>query len=377
MSDPLTIDDRFQQTLPLAGNEEIVDAAPVPSSGIHNDGFHGPADGSAARQEPDEIDREEGEPKRGIVRSFLSFIGWSLRGSFCIVALIVLLAALTAIPVVQLVAFGYLLSVAGGLAAGTRFRDCLPHLREAGQIGMAALAIILAALPTQLLSHWESVATLINPDSNQAAAMRVLAITCSALATIYLLWAWIRGGRLKHYLWPQPKRFLREGWRWTTWNTAADRLWDFTVSLQLPRYFWLGLRGAVGTLIWLIPAMIIVAAFRNGETGLAGLVGFVSLVFLGIGMLYLADAAGPLCCREPILGVIRSPHHSPQFSLCTLGVAGSDDHRVGLDTHSLVLVEDRSDAARSDVAAMPRLHCIHSASPNRDGTSSSPGAMPR
>lgn len=107
------------------------------------------------------------------------------------------------------------------------------------------------------------------------------------LATIYLLWAWIRGGRLKHYLWPQPKRFLREGWRWTTWNTAADRLWDFTVSLQLPRYFWLGLRGAVGTLIWLIPAMIIVAAFRNGETGLAGLVGFVSLVFLGIGMLYL------------------------------------------------------------------------------------------
>ena len=109
-----------------------------------------------------------------------SFIGWSLRGSFCIVSLVVLLATLTAIPIFQLIAFGYLLSVAGGLASGVSFRDCLPHLRQAGQIGLAALAIFLAALPTQLLSHWESVAHLINPDSNQATAMRVLAITCSA-----------------------------------------------------------------------------------------------------------------------------------------------------------------------------------------------------
>ena len=227
------------------------------------------------------------KPRRGFIRRTCSFLGWVFRGSFCVVSLVVLLATLTALPIFQLIAFGYLLSVAGGLARGAKISECLPHLRQAGQIGLAALAIIVAALPTQLLAHWESVAYLINPDSGQATAMRMLAITCSALATVYLLWAWVRGGRLKHYLWPQPKRFLREGWRWSTWRTAPDRLWDFTASLQLPAYFWLGLRGAVGTLIWLIPAMIIVAAFRNGETGLAGLVGFVSLVFLGISLLYL------------------------------------------------------------------------------------------
>ena len=33
--------------------------------------------------------------------------------------------------------------------------------------------------------------------------------------------------------------------------------------------------------------MVIIAAFRNGETGLAGVVGFVSLVLLGIALLYL------------------------------------------------------------------------------------------
>jgi hypothetical protein len=152
---------------------------------------------------------------------------------------------------------------------------------------LAATAVFVAALPTQLLAHWESVAYLINPGSGQATAMRALAITSAMFMTLYLLWAWVRGGRLRHYLWPQPKRFLREGWRWSTWRSAPDRLWDYTASLELPKFFWLGVRGAIGTLIWLIPAMIIIAAFRNGETGLAGLVGFVSLVFLGFTLFYL------------------------------------------------------------------------------------------
>jgi hypothetical protein len=198
-----------------------------------------------------------------------------------------LLAVLTAIPLLQLIAFGYLLHVAGGLARGEKLSQSLPHLHRAGQIGLAGAAVFVAALPTQLLAHWESVAYLINPGSAHATAMRALAISCAMLATGYLLWAWVRGGRLRHYLWPEPMRFAREGWRLSTWSRAPDRLWDFTASLELPKFFWLGLRGAAGTLIWLIPAMIISIAFREGQTGLAGLVGFLSLVLLGFGMLYL------------------------------------------------------------------------------------------
>ncbi len=130
----------------------------------------------------------------GIVRRFFGFAVWIIRGSFCIASLVVLLAVLTAIPILQLVAFGYLLNVAGRLTNGVKLRDALPNLREAGMIGMAATAIFLAALPTQMLVHWESVASLINPGSNQAIAMRVLAILSALLTTGYLLWAWIRGG---------------------------------------------------------------------------------------------------------------------------------------------------------------------------------------
>lgn len=226
-------------------------------------------------------------PKKGWIRRSIGFIRRCCWVSFCLASLIVLLAVLTALPIVQLIAFGYLLAVAGRLTSGASLREALPNLDKAGTIGLAALAILLAALPTQLLVHWESVAYLIDPGSNQATVMRFMAIASAILTTVYLLWAWIRGGRLRHYVWPQPKRFLREGWRPSTWSSAPDRLWEFTASLELPKLFWLGARGAIGTLIWLIPAMIIVAAFRNGETGLAGLIGFVALVFLGFSLLYL------------------------------------------------------------------------------------------
>jgi hypothetical protein len=208
-------------------------------------------------------------------------------GIFCVVSLVVLLAVITAIPILQLIAFGYLLDVAGRLTAGGKLRESLPNLGRAGMIGLTASAVFLASLPTQLLVHWESVAQLINPDSSQATVLRVLAITFSIAVMGYLLWAWVRGGRLRDYLWPQPVRFFRQGWRWSTWRHVSDRLWEFTAALQLPRLFWLGLRGAVGTLIWLIPAMLIAAMIENGTNGLAGLVGFASLIVLGVTLLYL------------------------------------------------------------------------------------------
>ena len=184
--------------------------------------------------------------KKGLIRSIMGGIAWLIRGTFCLVSLTVILAVLTAIPILQLIAFGYLLNVSGRLANGSKLKDSLPHLQQAGQIGLASIAIFLAALPTQALAHLESVANLINQGSEQATQMRILAIATSILMTAYLLWAWNRGGRLANYLWPQPKRFLKEGWRWRTWRTVPDRLWEFTTNLQAPKYFWLGLRGQWG-----------------------------------------------------------------------------------------------------------------------------------
>ena len=214
-------------------------------------------------------------------------IAGAARALFSFTSLIVLLALMSAIPLVQLIAFGYLLNVAGTLARGATLRHSMPQLQQAGQIGLTSLVVMVAALPIQLLAHWESVATIIDPGSAKAAMLRAAALGASLLAITYLMWAWARGGCLKHYLWPEPIRFLNEFWRPSTWADLPDRLWDFTRSLRLRYYFWLGLRGTIGTLIWLIPAFVIVGAFREGETGWAGLIGFLALIALGTSMLYL------------------------------------------------------------------------------------------
>ncbi|MFG0261837.1 MAG: DUF4013 domain-containing protein, partial [Novipirellula sp. JB048] len=70
-------------------------------------------------------------------------------------------------------------------------------------------------------------------------------------------------------------------------SRAADRLWDFTAAFEMPRLFWLGLRGFLGTLIWLIPAMILIAANRNSAPVAAGVFEVVCLLALGISLLYL------------------------------------------------------------------------------------------
>ncbi|WP_146578484.1 DUF4013 domain-containing protein [Neorhodopirellula pilleata] len=211
----------------------------------------------------------------------LGACGRGVWNSWSIGWLIVLLAVVTAIPVLQLMVLGYLLLVAGRIAAGATVRQSVPGVHAAGQMGLVLTAIGIASLPTQMLAHWESVATIIQPDSSLASRMRVLAITFSLLATVHLWWAWARGGSLRHFLWPQPKRFMREAWRPALWAELSDRIWRFIASLRLPMLFWMGVRGAIGTLVWLIPAMIIMAVTRDGKQAAAGLLGGICFLVLG------------------------------------------------------------------------------------------------
>lgn len=209
---------------------------------------------------------------------------WTL---FCLATLALILAFVTALPLLQLITLGYLLAVAGHLAAGGQLKDALPNLNAAGVFGAAFLALAIASAPTRLLAHWESVAAVIDPGSPDATRLRIGAIALSAFLTVYLGWAWVRGGRLKHYLWPQPVRFLKEGWRPSTWSRFADRVWAFLKDLRIPALFWMGVRGAFLTLVWLIPAFVIMGVTREGDNAADGLLGVLALFTLAFVLLYL------------------------------------------------------------------------------------------
>src|SRR6056297_58354 len=202
-------------------------------------------------------------PSRGRLGRGVRSVRRAFHGLFCWVSLVALLSALAAVPGLQLVTRGYLLHVAGSIASGSTVKESLPGIRQAGTVGLAAVALFVASLPSKLLVDWATVAPLVNPETTVAVALRIAAVITAAVTLAYLLWAWIRGGRLLHYLWPQPIRLARQAWRPSTWSDAADRLWEFTASFEVPRMLSLGVRGAIGTLVWLIPAMLIIAANRN------------------------------------------------------------------------------------------------------------------
>ena len=60
------------------------------------------------------------------------------------------------------------------------------------------------------------------------------------------------------------------------YGRARDAVWDFFVALRLPYYFWLGLRGFLGAVAWLVVPVSLLAAssrLRPGAGVVAGLVG--------------------------------------------------------------------------------------------------------
>lgn len=250
----------------LVGRGERTDSARVPE---------------ARKRFADQTAAEPSSRRRvGWVRQSTRWVGGVTWWFFCLASLIGLLAFVTAIPILQILSLGYLFLVAGRLAAGGRLREALPGWQMSGQIGLVIVMIWLASLPTRLLTHWQAAATIVAPGSVAAERLRAAAFLTAAILTIHLWWAWARGGRLRHYLWPEPRRFVWEAWRYTTWRDLSERLYDSIGRLQLPTLFWLGLRGAVGTLIWLTPAFGVIALTREGQSAGAGILGGVCVVTL-------------------------------------------------------------------------------------------------
>lgn len=219
----------------------------------------------------------------------LRFLGhWCLVVPSRLASLIFLLAFCSAIPVVQLAVLGYLMDVSGRIARGEPWRKAFPCLLQAGRIGLALLVATLLASPVWMISYWAYTAELIEVGSWRATALRFGGFAWVVLGYVFLIWAWLRGGRLRDYLWPQPIRFLKTIWLPSTWQKANMEFSRFVGSMELPRLWWLGLRGALGTLAWIaIPAILLVGATRNGETGLAGLVGTLGILLMGFVVAYL------------------------------------------------------------------------------------------
>ena len=209
------------------------------------------------------------------IRVFL-WIGSVLEWLCGALTLIVTLAVLSVIPFLNFLSLGYLLEASGRVARTKRLRDGFVGVRKAAVFGRIVVGTWLILWPTRFILSMEKDAKLIADGSAVVRGWKIAFVIFATLSIGHIVWACLRGGKLRHFLWPAPIRFIK--WLRTSGKLERIRngIVDYVAGLRLGYYFRLGAFGFIGGVMWLaIPvALLIVGAFLPPGGGfLLGLLG--------------------------------------------------------------------------------------------------------
>ena len=214
---------------------------------------------------------------------------WVIRiwdGSIGIGVLIGALAILSTLPVLNLLCLGYLLAVSGRIAQTGRLRDGFIGLTKAAVLGRVIVFGWLFLWPLRFAASMRDSARLIHPEGNIANIWQIVLIIGLALYAWHMIWACIRGGRVRDFFWPAPVKFFR--WiKAPQWNDVRDRLWSRMTGLHLWHFFWLGTRAFIATVLWLVIPVGLMVLAAHLPAGWGALLSFVGGVLLLIVVCYL------------------------------------------------------------------------------------------
>jgi len=206
---------------------------------------------------------------------------------FGLLSLLVGLAVLASLPILQFLTLGYLLESAGRIARTGRFGEGFIGIRLAARFGGIVLFSWLLLLPVRIVADWAHSAEIIDPGSPAAEQWRIGLYALSAAIAMHILTACARGGKIRYFFWPFNFIWLiQRAFKGGYYAEARDNVWDMTVSLRIPYYFWLGLRGFAAALAWLALPVTLIAAGRGHFEG-AGFLAFVGSLLLIVVVPYL------------------------------------------------------------------------------------------
>lgn len=278
----------------------------------------------------DEVDAEfvqEIEARSWVFRCVDGLI-WASSRTFGVASVIFLLAVLANIPIVQFIAFGYMLAVSGRIASSGKLRSGFLHADKATRASSIIVGTALVLIPARLISWFHSEAYLIDPTSVNTRFLNTLLWIVIALTIPHIMAAWFCGGKLRYFFWPMIAPFSFALWlakkaagapgirsglesctRWispnlvndlvaakpiTDWflpailfkhirngtliSDARDNLWDFVSSWRLGELFKVGLLGFLGSFIWLAPPTALMFRAIGYDDGIAVFCGLVGIL---------------------------------------------------------------------------------------------------
>ena len=191
--------------------------------------------------------------------------GWMIRMVFGIICLVAMLAIISAIPIVNFLALGYMLEVEGRMARTGKLRFAFPLLDLAPRLGSIVIGIWVCVLPIRFLAGSAAAAAIIEPGSGTAAFLNGLKYVVSIGMTVHLCLALARGGTFGCFLRPikNLRWLIRRIGDGDYLETAERGVVDFVTRLRLQHHFWLGFRGFVGAFAWLLIPTLLYASFQS------------------------------------------------------------------------------------------------------------------
>jgi hypothetical protein len=232
---------------------------------------------------------------RWLPRAVAEFRLWLDRAFGCL-SIIVGLALLSVAPLLNFLSLGYLIHASGRVASTGRLRDGFVGVQKASRLGNIAIGVWLVLLPVRFVSGLWKDAALIAPHGAVSRRWWAALVVLAVLAGLQITWACANGGGVFQFLRPAPIRLLR----WVRGGHEFEQTWRTVVrwvaSLRLPYYFWLGFRGALGTLLWLgLPVGLLFAASQlppDKGGGLLSLAGGLLLMPAAIHLPFLQARFG-------------------------------------------------------------------------------------
>jgi hypothetical protein len=258
-----------------------------------------PVSSSAAKSEADQLGGGEVHELSEFSKTpdsfgILRLIGWPfqkiariIEWFFGVASMICLLTLCAAIPLLQFITLGYLLEISANIVRQGKVRAGFVGIRKAARIGGLLLGTTLVWMPAFQVSGIFHDAQIVLAGAEQLQPFGIN-LTIVILITIsYTLWAWIRGGKLRHFLWPAPMRFFRTVLKRDTYLQAVQGFWEFIDSLQLKALFTLGFRGFLGAAIWLLLPILLCIGGTLFPAGLRGISTLLGFPMLAIVLIYL------------------------------------------------------------------------------------------